>query len=164
MNYVGIEEAIELAVDKFRGVRDKGGQPYILHCLRVMLRQEGEAAQQAGLLHDLVEDTDVTLADLATMKFAPDVIDAVDAMTHREDVSYADYVLRLASNPIARRIKLADLEDNYRIDRVALRPGLEERDQRRLSKYILTHQFLSDRITAQEYKQRMAPIEQADAE
>jgi hypothetical protein len=162
MAYATLEDAIELATDKFRGVTDKAGQPYVLHLLRVMLRQSEAAAQQVAVLHDLIEDTPVSLEDLRRLNYAPEVVAAVDALTHREEQSYAQYVLQLAGNAWARQVKLADLEDNYRLDRVAFREGSEQEDGRRIARYILSHQFLTQQIREPEYVRRMAQLDQAD--
>lgn len=89
------DDAVALAAEKFRGVCDKSGEPYILHCMSVTLAQSNNAARQVAILHDVVEDTDVTLAELAKRGFSQDVIDGVDAMTHRADESYQAYVLRI---------------------------------------------------------------------
>ncbi len=150
-----IEDALKLAADKFYGVVDKAGQPYILHCLRVMLPHADAATQQAALLHDLVEDTDVTLDDLRRLGFDESVVEAIDSMTHRDSENYHEYVLRLARSPMARRIKLADLADNYRLDRVAYRTDHQTEDAVRIQKYILTHQFLTEQIDEATYVECM---------
>lgn len=146
-----IEDALILAAEKFKGVRDKGNQPYILHCLRVMQAQTDDTARQVALLHDLVEDTDVTLDELRSRGFAEDVIAGIDLMTHRPEHSYAEYVIRLAESELATRVKLADLHDNYRLDRVAYRADEREQDAVRIQKYILTYQFLTKQISRTEY-------------
>ena len=107
-----LEDAIILAANAHRGQKDKLGKPYLLHSLRVMLKQEGETAQMAAVLHDVIEDTAVTLADLRAAGFSEEVCTAVDCLTRREGEPYEEFIRRVARNPIARRIKLADLEDN----------------------------------------------------
>jgi len=154
-----LDDAIALAVEQFRGVLDKAGQPYILHLLRVMLEQIGLPAQQVGVLHDLVEDTNVTLGDLRTRGFSDEVVDAIDALTHRDEESYAEYVIRLAECPLARPVKLADLRDNYSLSRVAYRPEYQAEDAARVQRYILSHDFLSDRIDQGSYLESMRRID-----
>lgn len=107
-----LEDAIALACQAHRGQLDKAGKPYILHSLRVMLRQESEAAQMAAVLHDVLEDTSVTLENLRAAGFTPEVCEAVDALTRRRGESYDSMIARVAANPLARAVKLADLEDN----------------------------------------------------
>ena len=150
-----LDDALALAVDKFRGITDKAGQPYILHLLRVMLRQSDLRASQVGVLHDLVEDTDVTLDDLRSRGFAAEVVDAVDAMTHRDDEAYHEYVIRLSRCPLARPVKLADLEDNYSLPRVAYRPDHQSEDAVRVQRYILSYNFLTNCIDEASYVQSM---------
>lgn len=128
-----LEDAILLATQAHRGQKDKVGQPYILHPLRVMLRVEGEAARTVAVLHDVVEDTPHSLEDLRAMGFGDDVVAAVDSLTRRPDETYEQFVERAATNPLARRVKLADLEDNMDIRRY---PDLTERDCERLGRYV----------------------------
>jgi (p)ppGpp synthase/HD superfamily hydrolase len=78
-----LEDAIGLAVYAHRGQRDKSGEPYILHVLRVMLRQEAETARIAAVLHDVLEDTSVTLADLRQAGYSDAVCTALDCLTRR---------------------------------------------------------------------------------
>lgn len=151
MTTATFEDALVLATEKFKGITDSADQPYILHCLRVTLAQSDDVARQVAVLHDVVEDTDVTLEELARRGFAREVIEGVDALTHRATESYQQYVLRIAGSDIARRVKLADLNDNYRIDRVKYRLGCQQEDGRRLQKYILTYQFLTDQISQTDY-------------
>ena len=107
-----LEDAIALAAHAHRGQVDKGGQPYILHVLRVMLRQEDETARLAAVLHDVLEDTQVTLADLRSAGYSEPVCAAVDCLTRRSGETYEEMIERVATNPLARQVKLADLADN----------------------------------------------------
>ncbi len=107
-----LEDAIALAAHAHRGQVDKGGQPYILHVLRVMLRQEDETARFAAVLHDVLEDTQVTLADLRSAGYSEPVCAAVDCLTRRSGETYEEMIERVATNPLARQVKLADLADN----------------------------------------------------
>lgn len=154
-----LEDAIELAVKHFRGVCDKGGQPYILHLLRVMLQVDDPEGQIVGVLHDIVEDTSIELEDLRRSGFSARVVEAVDCLTHASSDSYAEYVSRIKRNPLARLCKLADLNDNYRLDRVVYRDGHAHDDARRVQRYILSHQFLSDKIDAGTYSRLMKSLE-----
>ena len=129
----GLEDAILLAVQAHRGQVDKVGQPYILHLLRVMLRVEGEAAQIVGVLHDLVEDTRYSFDDLRALGYSEEIVQALDGLTHRPDESYEQFVERASANPLARRVKRADLEDNMDIRRL---PVVSEKDRERLNRYI----------------------------
>ena len=107
-----LEDAIALAAHAHRGQLDKGGQPYILHVLRVMLRQEDETARIVAVLHDVLEDTPLTLADLRTAGYSEQVCASVDCLTRRAGETYEDMIERVATSPLARQVKLADLADN----------------------------------------------------
>ncbi len=128
-----LEDAIVLATQAHRGQVDKVGQPYILHLLRVMMRLEGEAAQMVGVLHDLVEDTGYSFDDLRALGYAEELIQALDCLTRRSEESYEQFLERARANPLARRVKRADLEDNMDIRRL---PAVGEKDLERLNRYI----------------------------
>lgn len=127
-----LEDALALALEAHRGQRDKAGDPYILHPLRLMLRFDDEPARLVALLHDVVEDSDTSLDDLRMAGYPGVVLAALDCLTHRAGEAYADYIQRIKPNPLARRVKLADLEDNMSLVRLST---LAERDARRLQKY-----------------------------
>lgn len=154
-----LESAIQVAMQAHQGQRDKSGQPYILHVLRVMLGVQGPLAQQAGVLHDTVEDTTTSFEDLLQAGVSPEAVEAVRLLTHDDSMGYAEYVCRLKGNSIARSVKLSDLNDNYRLDRVAYRAEHAEKDAARIQKYILTRQFLCDEIDEANYRNRMTGFE-----
>jgi hypothetical protein len=151
-----LEKAIALAAQAHAGQRDKQGLSYILHPLRVMMRVDSEAARMVAVLHDTLEDTALTEADLRREGFAEEVIAAVNLVTHDKVEPFADYVVRCAADPLARQVKLADLEDNSRFDRALLRPATLEADLRRIHRYQLSWKFLSGGLTEQEYRAAMA--------
>jgi len=132
--------AIDIATKAHRGQKDKSGKPYILHPQRVMQRVETPEQKIVAILHDVVEDTDWTPAMLAKRGFPKRLLHALDCVTRRKVESYTAYVRRSASNPIARRVKLADLEDNMDIRRL---PRIRERDRKRLNKYLRAYRWLS---------------------
>ncbi len=127
-----LEHAIGLAVKVHRGQVDKAGRPYILHPLRVMFRLESELEQIVGVLHDVVEDSDLTLPDLRQMGYPEEVITALDGVTKREAESYEAFINRSQANPVSSRVKLADLEDNLDLRRL---PALTTKDVERLKRY-----------------------------
>jgi (p)ppGpp synthase/HD superfamily hydrolase len=134
-----LEKAIEIALRAHTGQKGKDGSPYILHPLRVMGRMATDEERMAAVLHDAVEDSELTLEDLRREGFPPEVLEAVRLMTHEEGIGYEEYVERLKGDPMARRIKLADLEDNSDIRRLS---GIEEKDLERLRKYHRAWQIL----------------------
>jgi len=138
-----LDKAIAIASTAFVGKFDKGGKPYILHCLRVMgkMPQNDEELMCAAILHDLVEDTPWTLEMLEKEGFSPRVLRIVGIMTHDHKVSYHDYIKMIAMDVDATRVKLGDLEDNSNITRMK---GLRKKDFDRLEKYHWAYTYLSN--------------------
>ena len=151
-----IGKALQIAAAAHEGQKDKKGLPYILHPLRAMLSVEGEEAQIVAVLHDVIEDTTVTADDLRRAGFDEDVVAAVLCVTHQKGEPYADYVVRCRGNEVARRVKLADLADNTRLDRCILRVERVARDLARVHRYVLSYKFLTDQISEQEYRSLMS--------
>ncbi len=154
-----IETALQMAAKAHAGQKDKDGQPYILHPLRVMHAVKGLEAQIVAILHDVVEDTSVTMEDLQAAGFSQTILNGVRCVTHGKDESYADYVVRCKADPIGRQVKLADLEDNARLPRLLLRPDRLEGDLKRMRKYTLAYKFLTDQLTEADYRRLMADVE-----
>ncbi|WP_411349374.1 HD domain-containing protein [Paenibacillus sp. WLX2291] len=127
-----LDRAIIVATRAHSGQTDRAGQPYILHPLRVMLKMSSEEARIVAVLHDVLEDTDVTAHDLAAEGFSEEIVDAVQAMSRREGEDYHDFVRRAKQNSIARTVKIADIEDNMDPSRNT-EPSVK--DMERLSKY-----------------------------
>jgi (p)ppGpp synthase/HD superfamily hydrolase len=136
-----IEDAIALATEAHRGQTRPDGTAYILHPLRVMLSLQDERDQVAGVLHDVVEDSPVTLEELRRRGYDAEVVEAVDRLTRREGESYEDFIERAAGNPRARRVKLADLADNLDIRRL---PEFSPRDVARMARYHRAWRRLTD--------------------
>jgi (p)ppGpp synthase/HD superfamily hydrolase len=153
-----LERAIELAARHHAGQRDKAGLPYILHPIRLMMACGSVDAKIVAVLHDTLEDTKLSEADLRQEGFSEEVIAAVVAVTHRNDESYADYVIRASRNELAREVKLADLVDNSRPDRAILNPGTVERDMKRLRRYLLSYKFLTGQHNEAEYRALMSGV------
>ena len=114
-----IERAIVIAAEAHAGQVDKAGAPYILHPLRVMLRMETDDERITAVLHDLVEDSAWDLDQLRAEGFSEQVVRAIDSVTRRDGESYDDFLLRAGRDAIGLRVKLADLEDNCDITRIA---------------------------------------------
>jgi hypothetical protein len=127
-----LEKAIVIAAKAHEGQVDKAGAPYILHPLRVMLSVSTDEERITALLHDVVEDCGVSLDALRAEGFSEIVIDAIDSVTRRLGESYETFVHRAASNPIGRQVKLADLEDNSDLSRIA---NPTAQDHERVAKY-----------------------------
>ena len=127
-----LERAIAIAAKAHEGQVDKAGAPYVLHPLRMMLRLSKSNERITAVLHDVVEDCGVTLETLRAEGFPEQVIEAVDSVTRRSEESYEAFVLRAASNPIGRRVKLVDLQDNSDLSRIEHPTA---RDYERIEKY-----------------------------
>ncbi|WP_025111322.1 HD domain-containing protein [Pseudomonas sp. H1h] len=127
-----LERAIALAATAHAGQMDKGGSPYILHPLKVMLRMSSLEERIVAVLHDVVEDCGISLDDLRKEGFSEEVLTAIESVTKVPGESYEDFVERAAQNPIGRVVKLADLEENSDLSRIAS-PSWE--DLERVEKY-----------------------------
>ncbi len=139
-----LEQAIQIAVEAHKGQRRRNGTPYVLHPLRVMLAFEDETRRVIGVLHDVVEDSDWTCADLEAAGFSRPIVEAVDALTKRQGEAYDDYLTRLSPNPLARAVKLADLRDNMNVLEL---PGVNEKDGRRMERYLRAYRRLAEQDT-----------------
>ena len=104
-------EAMKIAYRAHHGQVDKGGIPYVFHPYHLAEQMEDEYTTCVALLHDVVEDTAVTLEELSEI-FPREVIEAVRVMTHPKSEPYLDYIRRVKGNPIAKTVKLADLRHN----------------------------------------------------
>jgi (p)ppGpp synthase/HD superfamily hydrolase len=138
-----LEKAILIAVKAHTGQTDKAGTAYILHCLRVMLKGKTEDEQIAGVLHDIVEDTDVTIDSLKKQGFPEKITRAVRCLTKTKGMDYDKYVAGVKKNNIASKVKLYDLEDNLDLLRLE---EVKEKDLIRLNKYLKTYRELSDKV------------------
>ncbi|WP_065260333.1 HD domain-containing protein [Pseudomonas bananamidigenes] len=127
-----LERAIAIAATAHAGQMDKGGAPYILHPLKVMLRMSSLEERIVAVLHDVVEDCGISLEDLRKEGFSEEVLSAIESVTKLPGESYEDFVERAAQNPIGRVVKLADLEENSDLSRIAS-PSWE--DLERIEKY-----------------------------
>ena len=134
-----LERAIEIAARAHAGARDKAGSPYILHPLRLMFAVSTPEQRMAAVLHDVVEDTPVTLEQLRAEGFPDEVLGAVDALTKRPGESRLAAAARAVRHPVARVVKLADVEDNMDLGRIA-NPG--PGDYARIEEYKQVRQLL----------------------
>lgn len=131
--------ALELAVEKHKNQTDKAGNPYILHPLHVMENVNSKEGKIVAILHDIIEDTDITENYLLKIGLSKRIVDAVVALTRSKDIDYQEYIKNLSSNPLAKEVKLADLEHNMDLKRL---PTLEEKDLERNRKYQIAYHYL----------------------
>lgn len=126
------KKALKLCFKAHKNQLDKSGLPYVFHPFHLAEQMEDEDSTIVALLHDVVEDTPYTLGDLEKFGFSPQVIEAIRLMTHEEWEPYMHYVARIRENPIARRVKLADLRHNSELSRLDV---VDERALARAEKY-----------------------------
>ena len=126
------KKSMKLCFKAHKDQVDKSGMPYVFHPFHVAEQMTDEVTTIVALLHDVVEDTDYTLEDIAAEGFGEDILKAVALMTHEDDVPYLDYVAKLKDNPIARAVKLADLAHNSDLSRIG---EIDEETKQRLEKY-----------------------------
>jgi (p)ppGpp synthase/HD superfamily hydrolase len=127
-----LDSAIAIAAHAHAGQTDKAGRPYILHPLRLMLKIQSEAEMIVAVLHDVVEDSSVSLDDLRDRGFAEDILAAIDCLSKRAGEPYEDFIARITHNSLARKVKIEDIRDNLDLTRIE---HLEERDLARAEKY-----------------------------
>lgn len=125
-------KAMKIAYDAHAGQADKTGIPYIYHPIHLAESMSDENSVITALLHDVAEDTNITIDDLAREGFQEDILTALTLLTHNPAEEYMDYISRLSTCPLARRVKLADLRHNSDVTRL---DSIDEKTARRLEKY-----------------------------
>ena len=136
-----VGKAARIAAQAHETQADQSGEAYILHPLRMMLRCRTDAQRIVALLHDVVEDSPMTLDHLAEEGFPLEIIAGIDGTTHREDESYEAFVDRAAQNPLSAYVKRLDLADNMDMLRLL---NLTDKDIARLQKYHAAHRRLRE--------------------
>lgn len=140
MIYTGLtKKALVISFNAHKEQIDKSGMPYVYHPYEVASHMDDEYSTCTALLHDVVEDTEITLDDLRKEGFPEEVIEALSLMTHADGVPYDDYIKALKTNPIAVKVKLADLTHNSNPDRLET---IDERMLQRFEKYKRAKEFL----------------------
>ena len=125
--------ALKLCFEAHKEQNDKSGMPYVFHPFHLAEQMDTEETTVVALLHDVVEDTNYTVADLTEMGFGKQITDAITLMTHAEDVDYMDYIRNIKGNPIAKAVKLADLKHNSDLTRL---DTIDEKALSRREKYL----------------------------
>ena len=135
------KKAIKLMFKLHKEQKDRSGLPYVFHPWHVAESMDDEISTVVALLHDSIEDTDITLDDLREEGIPEEALDALSLMTHEDGVDYFDYVKNLASNPIARKVKLSDLRHNSDLSRLK---DVKEKDISRREIYIKAIEYLEE--------------------
>ncbi|MDM0543432.1 GTP pyrophosphokinase [Clostridium perfringens] len=140
-----LEQAIKLASIKHYGQKDKANKPYLFHLLYVMNNVNDLNAKIVGVLHDILEDTDITRNDLLNYGFSEEIVIAVEILTKPKNQKYMDYIGNIKSN-IARKVKLIDLKHNMDLTRLY---EISEKDLKRTMKYNKAYNYLKKFKTEQ---------------
>ena len=133
------KKAIKLMFEKHKDQVDKSGMPYVFHPFHLAEQMDDEETTITALLHDIVEDTNTTFDDLRKLGFSDNVINALKLMTHDKNVDYFEYVKNISKNPIARKVKIKDLEHNMDTSRL---DEVTDKDLERVKKYKKCHKYL----------------------
>ena len=134
-----LEKAIELAFKVHKNQKDRYGKPYIFHPLRVMNKMDDDKEKIVAVLHDVIEDTELTYKDLCDAGFSEEIIDAIASISKQDGEEYFDYINRVMQNRLAVKVKLADLEDNMDVRRIEI---ITEKDRGRLNKYMKAYRMI----------------------
>ena len=137
-------KAMQIAYQAHHGQTDKCGCPYVFHPFHLAEQMQDEFTTCVALLHDVVEDTDMTIEQLAE-DFPEPVIEAIRLLTHEDGVDYFEYVRGLKGNDIAKAVKLGDLAHNSDRDRCKLVDEPQERTESRMKKYEKAKQILLEK-------------------
>ena len=135
------KKAMKLCFELHKEQTDKSGMPYVFHPFYLATQMQDEATTVTALLHDVVEDTACTFADLQDMGFGPEIIEALKLLTHGKGVPYMEYVAQIKENPIARAVKLADLRHNSDLSRL---DKVDDRALARREKYLQAMALLEE--------------------
>jgi (p)ppGpp synthase/HD superfamily hydrolase len=138
-----IEKSLQIALRAYAGKTDKAGREYILHPLRVMAKMDTELEMSAALLHDVIEDSEITAEQLLAEGIPAEVVQAVQFLSKTENEEYQDFVARTKRNKLAAKVKIADIEDNMDVLRLA---SLDEYDLARIKKYHSAWRFLKEEL------------------
>ena len=125
-------KAFLLCMVKHWKQKDKAGKRYVWHPIHVMINVKGYNEKIVALLHDIVEDTEVTVPDLKNLKFSKEVIEAVDVITKKKDQEYFSYLKSIKDNSIAKKVKIEDLKHNSDLKRLR---SITQKDIDRAIKY-----------------------------
>ena len=135
------KKALKISFEAHKDQLDKSGLPYVYHPFHLAEQMNDEYSVCAALLHDVVEDTDISFEYLEGCGFPKEVIDALRLLTHNPGVPYMEYVAAIKNNPIATKVKLADLRHNSDTSRLS---HIDEKARKRLEKYAAAIKYLEN--------------------
>lgn len=135
------KKAMNLAFKKHANQVDKSGVPYILHPIHIAEQMEDEDSVIVALLHDVMEDTQTGINELRAYGFSETVLDALMLLTHDKKLDYETYIHKISKNPLATKVKIADLQHNSDLSRLN---DITEKDIVRVQKYIKSLNYLKE--------------------
>lgn len=135
------KKALKLCFEAHKEQLDKSGLPYVFHPFHLAEQMQTEETTVVALLHDVMEDTEYAADDLAEMGFGGEILNALSLLTHEDSVDYMDYVAKIKTNPIARAVKLADLNHNSDLTRLDV---VDQKALERKEKYQKAIELLID--------------------
>lgn len=127
-----VGKAIDISYNAHKGQYDKAGKPYVSHPIYVAGKMKSNKEIIVALLHDVIEDTELTLEYLIEEGYSEDIVDAIDAITKRQEEEYFEYIERVKQNPLAKKIKIEDLKHNMDLNRIE---NPTDRDLERVERY-----------------------------
>lgn len=133
------KKALKLCFEAHKEQVDKSGMPYVFHPFHLAEQMIDEATSVVALLHDVVEDTDITFEELEKQGFSDEIVNALKLLTHDKNTTYMDYVAEIKKNKIATAVKLADLKHNSDLTRLNV---IDEKALKRKEKYEKAIEFL----------------------
>jgi len=136
-----IEKSLNIALRAYAGKTDKAGREYIHHPLRIMAKMETDEEMSVALLHDVIEDSDITAQQLLAEGVPAEVVDAVVCLTKNEGEGYQEFIARAKKNALSKKVKIADIEDNINVLRLT---SLDDTAYARIKKYHIAWQYLKD--------------------
>lgn len=134
-----LEKALGIALIAHAGQKDKAGAPYILHPLRLMMAAADPDAQVTALLHDVLEDSELSEEDLLQAGIPEHICAAVATLTRQLDETYEEFIERIAADDLARAVKILDIQDNLNLQRLK---SVKKADLMRVNDYHRALQFL----------------------
>lgn len=139
------KKAIQICFEIHKDQKDKGGLPYVLHPFHLAEQMDDEYSTCVALLHDTVEDSDdpTKTFEFIANEFPLDVIATISLLTHKKGVPYMEYIEKIKSDPLATKVKLADLKHNSDLSRLNV---VTEKDEKRAEKYKKAITVLTDAI------------------
>ncbi len=136
-----IDKALDIASRAHENQKDKAGKPYIFHPVRVFSKCQTDEERIVALLHDVIEDTEISTYDLLKEGFPTEIVGAILSISRHDNESYEDFICRVNKNPLGKKIKLYDLEDNLDVKRLE---EITEEDRVRLNKYLKAYRYLKN--------------------